>query len=381
MRINFSDYDLSGFDVKPCQIAGNSCRLITAKREGCVYTTENLIFRSSIWTDDGQPVSLGFKKFFNYTEKPDIVADPTNDDFTNVQIPMKMDGSLLIISKFHGELICRTRGSISASAQPNGEELAEFQRRYPKLFDNDLLTDENHSILCEWTSPNNRIVIDYGSKPELYLVGIVNHRDYSYWTQQLLDFIAVGWGVPRPKYFQVDTLSRLIAIIKPLVGGEGCCIYYKNGQEIKKLKADAYLKLHAYKAQCSRKKLLKQVLDMWEAVQFGTLTADEFADHLKATKDFESYEFARPILEKIFAAKNYIDILLGDIKQYSMYVAKKFPISRDAAKEILNGQFAQYSGCVFNMVNQKPLTRKNYEWLFEDAFEKFGMQEEEADDE
>lgn len=101
------------FSFKEVEIAGDLCVLITPLISA-KFTDLNKIYRSSIWrVSDGFPVSLGFRKFMNFNEQPafEPVAPYYDKDFVLTE---KLDGSCLIVSKYKGKLIVRTRGTISA---------------------------------------------------------------------------------------------------------------------------------------------------------------------------------------------------------------------------------------------------------------------------
>jgi len=80
-----------GFKLTPCVIAGVDCFLIGPLDIKTKFNESNKIFRSSIWTADGYPVSLGFRKFTNYGEAPAFEPfDVNKDDMTFVT---KKDGT------------------------------------------------------------------------------------------------------------------------------------------------------------------------------------------------------------------------------------------------------------------------------------------------
>ncbi len=75
----------------------------------------------------------------------------------------KLDGSLLIVSKYNGQYILRTRGTVDASIMANGHELEIFKNTIlSKLADNNDTWD--YSVLFEWLSPINKIVLNYGDE-------------------------------------------------------------------------------------------------------------------------------------------------------------------------------------------------------------------------
>ena len=109
------------FNFKDCIIADDECWLITPKNMGVKWTDENARFRSCIVRkSDNFVISQGFKKFTNYGEQS---AFEPWDDSWKIEARHKLDGSLLIVSRYKGEWILRTRGTIDARQLPNGHEI------------------------------------------------------------------------------------------------------------------------------------------------------------------------------------------------------------------------------------------------------------------
>ncbi len=188
MKIDLSTIDPESFMVHQHFVGEHPVLLVQPIHLGSKWTKDNLIFRSSVWDMEGNLVSASWKKFANFGEKPDVFDVPVSLDGTSAM--EKIDGSTLIVSKYKGHLITRTRGTVDTSKLDNGYEVDFLKDKYPKVFSDTLL--DTHSLVFEWTSPTNRVVIDYGSEPLLYLTGIICHANYSYVpSQQVLDDLAL----------------------------------------------------------------------------------------------------------------------------------------------------------------------------------------------
>jgi hypothetical protein len=88
--MNFLNQKSGQFNIKEVTIAGDECILVTPKDMGVDWDEDNKYFRSSIWRKwDMYPVSLGFRKFMNYGEKPSFEPIDGNSKFTAVR---KVDG-------------------------------------------------------------------------------------------------------------------------------------------------------------------------------------------------------------------------------------------------------------------------------------------------
>lgn len=262
MKANFRALSTNDFNIKEYDFHGDLLYLVTPKAIMTKFIPETLIFRSSVWDGEGNPVSFSFKKFYNYGEQP--LLNPLINDLSVVNILQKMDGMLVSITKYKGNLIIRTRGNLFADKTPKcGHEIELLKIKYPKVFS---AANEDYSIICEWLSPSNPIVIPV-KEPELYLIGLIYHKDYAYMSQEMLDFLAKELDIKRPKRYKFNTFAELqnsvgvkkdtksadsldvLSSIKdsPNVNFEGYCLYYQNDQNIAKLKTDWYLAMHSLK--------------------------------------------------------------------------------------------------------------------------------------
>jgi hypothetical protein len=311
------------FIYKECMIGGEKCYLITPQHIGCRWTEDNLIFRSSIWTENGRPVSLGFKKFFNYGEAPHIVPDPTDLDGIAVE---KIDGSLLIVSQYNGELVVRTRGTVDASKLDNGFEIDYLKAKYPRAFNNAWVRSEVLSVLYEWTTPNNRIVLDYGNEPQLFLVGMVQNFSYGYRDQRYLDDVAEHLGILRPRKFAFNSLSEMLESVKELKNEEGICYYFNYEQDIKKIKSLDYLAKHRFKSNVSDENIVDLFLEL------ECPDAISFFKHIMDTFDFEVANFSNEYITKVCNA--YATYQAVFAKVYSLYLRVKDYSRKDAARVI-----------------------------------------------
>lgn len=94
LTIAFEKLEELGFAVKRSAIAGVECCLVVPKLaiNPDIWNKDTLIYRSSIWTKDGDLISPSYKKFFNLTEATGVVRDPIDGDFKDMKIISKTDG-------------------------------------------------------------------------------------------------------------------------------------------------------------------------------------------------------------------------------------------------------------------------------------------------
>lgn len=250
--------DVTDFNYVPCKYGGRDCIWFYPHLEGVKWTQQNLIFRSSIWTADTyELVSPGLKKFFNWDQHLEI--DPPPTDLKKAKIMEKLDGSCLVVSKLNGELIIRTRRA-NARAMLNGDEIDQFMVRYPDVFNSPLL--DTHSLIFEWLTPTNRIVLRY-DEPEIRLTAAIDHDTYSYATQKELDGYALNMGVKRPRVFDFDSVEALLLAQEDLQNEEGYCVYYSNDQKIRKVKSEWYVAVHNVRNGLT----LKNVIELYFAAK------------------------------------------------------------------------------------------------------------------
>ena len=299
------------FILRDGNVAGEPVVLITPEHIGCKWTNDNLHFRSSVWTRDGELVSPGFRKFFNYGEQPALYPS-LPEDLSGVSCIEKIDGSCLIVSRFRGETIARTRGTFDASRMElSGHDIEFLKSKYPKAFFNSFL--ESSTLLYEWTSPSNKIVLDYGNEPDIYLVGCIRHDDYSLVPQSQLDEMAESIDVKRPQRYFFDSVTHLIDTVKAFQDSEGVCAYYNNDQTIVKVKGVRYLALHSFKSHCT----LSSLLDVF--LTLGVPTYQELAHHVESTFDYECRAMAESHIKTITDAG---DVLRSGVDAMQALVAE-----------------------------------------------------------
>lgn len=194
-------------------------------------------------------ISHGFPKFFNHFEevklkKCDISF--SNEELLKACFVPKIDGSCLLVDLINGKLNARTRGSLNAMEKfPNtADELLELLKK--NILNNskkDALFEilKDHTIIFEWTTPSNRIILDYGSNPELHLIGIIKKSwDLFMMSQSDLNTIARLCNFERSRGIEILTLNDLTRLYKQK-DIEGYCAYLPDGKTIIKYKTEEYM--------------------------------------------------------------------------------------------------------------------------------------------
>lgn len=348
MRIDISKIDREQFMVHPHEVAGEVAYLVQPQHIGAAWSIENTIFRSSLWNERGELISAGFKKFVNWGEKPEVFPVPTT--LEGAEFIEKLDGSALIVSKYKDDVIVRTRGTVDASRLDNGHEIEILMNKYPKAFDNEML-DTHATLIYEWVSPVNRIVIDYGSEPDIYLIGAIDHSDYYLRTQKCLDEFAVFYGIKRPKRYSFDSITDMLAAVDAFDGVEGICLYHSAGQEIHKLKAARYLALHRLKSNLNS---IRSIHELYESLEKPD-SVDALIEKLPKEYDFETMTSAKALIEEFYKKREELAGIIIDINLYLEEV-KNLPRRAEQAKFIMThyeNENAWKRAVAFNILDKK----------------------------
>lgn len=299
------------FTFKDCVIGGDECWLINPKDIKTKWSDDNLHFRSLIIRkSDHFVVSTGFKKFFNLTEQPDIDKFP-DGSFTAYE---KHDGSLIICTWHYGEeeeFVFRTRGTSSITSLDNGYELQFLLEKYPKL---KVAMRHNplHSILCEWETPNNKIVLDRVDEPTLTLIGVVRHEDFSYVPQEELDRLAIAWGLGRPEKYDYSSIAECVKDVHNWKGKEGVVLYSEDGQHLRKIKGEEYLNLHKILFGF---KTIKSYLDCFmETERFAKY--GDFFNYVESHINYEVAERGKDDIRKICVAYSKVVNQIDNVKKH-----------------------------------------------------------------
>jgi hypothetical protein len=359
MKIDPSKIDRKDFRVAAgLQVSYTPCILVTPHAFP-KWDESNKIYRSSMWTEDGQPVSLGWRKFTNHGEQPGFEPLKTTGPLTYVQ---KIDGSAMYVSKFKGELVVRTRGAATAYQHLNADELDVLKAKYPKAFDNKFLDNEDCTFLYEWTSPKNIIVLKESDEPELWLLGITNHENYTYLTQSMVDAVARQLDLKRPEQHTYKNFKEALKDVEMWKGKEGIVVYGNNDQVLKKIKSELYCRLHALKSNLSQEGILELFLDMdrpshpeFYASLLNMLQLDAL--------DFETQQQTIGWISRVCDADKEVKAIVEGMKAFCEKI--KYIPRKEAAEKI----FASYGATnradfVFMTLNGKTLERKQILKLF-----------------
>lgn len=295
MKIDLSRIDKEIFAVKEVKIGGEDCYFVTPIGNP-EWTADSLIYRSSIWNKNGEPISLGFPKFFNAHERNDLKPLPSS--LSNCSYIEKKDGSCIILSKYNGKHIVRTRGCLTPeSVMENGRELEIFRKTIVSELEKQFPEPTwNFSLLFEWLSPTYTVVIE-NKCLNFVLIGCIDHHDYSLLTQEGLDYIALRFDFDRPERYKFDSLDTLIGTVKDWKNKEGIVLYSNNDQTLHKFKSDDYLLKHRFKSNAT----LANTLDLY--FKYDCPPKEEFRKKIGQDFDFECLGMVEKFILQIYQAE------------------------------------------------------------------------------
>lgn len=264
----------------------------------------------------GAILARPFHKFFNLGEKLHTQFDqlPWHHPFV---VQEKYDGSMIHPALLGDQLVLMTRKGISdvavqAAKECLTPELEQQMREWLQL---------GYTPMFEYTSPNNRIVIEY-SQPALKFLAMRNTVTGVYNSRTHMFDGFLGSNID-PK--------NLVDSTKASQGREGVVIVWPYTGHRVKLKADEYVKLHrAVDTLSSEKRILDVVLDG----QADDLCSMISLDRAEKIREYEASvnECICRIQEKI---ENYV-------KENASLSQKDF-----ALKTINNNDFKPYSSEIF----------------------------------
>lgn len=341
-----------------CQIP---CNLIVPKIDA-EWNKNNLFFRSLIVDNDGNVLSSGWPKFFNYKEKehcyPNIV------DFRDLQCIEKIDGTLVICDYINNTFNLRTRGTVSYTTQQNSKDFELLTKKYPKIIDF-LKNNDQFSLLFELVTPNNIIVVR-PKEIEFYFIGAINKATLTVVSaEDLLNIWRKIGPISTPQITQFsvpNNIDDIFNYVRQWKGKEGLVISYNNNQNRIKLKTDWYCFIHKAKSQLNS---IKNLIEM-----YVDLNQPEFEAFFKTIETEYDYELATQLVDDIrkvcemgTKVKKYIfniNEMISDIRNVP---------TRKQQAEMIKRVYQKNSAFAFTVLDNKQFTKDQYIKLICQQFE------------
>jgi len=356
MKIDLDKVDRTQFMVHEHSLNGEIVYLIQPQHIGTKWQQDNKHMRSVVVNYEGEVISASMPKFTNWGENPEHFPVPSS--LKNATVVEKLDGSTLIVSKYKNQYILRTRGTVDASTMANGFELELFKSTIlSKLQDNN--DTWGYSIIWEWLSPINKIVLSYGDEPMWKLIGFINHTDYSLATQDMLDDMAKKYDLLRPEIYTFTDITDMLQIVDKWQDREGVCLYSKNGQTIHKIKSAIYLIKHRFKSEAT----LENTLDLY--FSYDKPSYQEFESKLTETFDYECFEMVRGYASQICDASKEVNKIVDGFKSFIDNQLKVLSTRKEQAQKVISSYSeSNRSSMIFSLLDGKTLTADQHKKLF-----------------
>lgn len=224
----------------------------------------NLEARGITFDANGNIVSRPFEKFFNINENQ--FTQIKDLDFIDATYWDKLDGSMITGVLVKGKLFFKTKKSF----------YSDVALECQKHFGNDPRYINIHHITKRWksgawtpifefTSPMNRVIIDYGMEPKLTLLAIRNNLTGEYIDYKILKTFEDYDNIPVVQKYDVNTIQDILE--QDIDGREGYVIQLASGQRVK-AKFPSYLTKH-------------RTLDSFNLRTLATLILEDCSDDMK----------------------------------------------------------------------------------------------------
>lgn len=262
--------------------------LICPKKNNWDWEDNEKWLRSVVVDENGKVVSCGWPKFGNYGEFINDTA-ALDKELVNGEVLFteKCDGSLAIRSVINGEVIFRTRGTLFGGEvdedgkEPFGSKFKRAAQKYPHLLDPNW--HSNISLLFEYVSPHNKIVLRYDFE-DLIFLGFVRHNlTIGKWCE--VRKIAEEGNLRLVKTHELPREpQQLLEVIKTWED-EGVVVRCCDSQVMVKVKSASYLCKHRLISNMTYNFVI-ELIDMAQVKN-----EDQFVEELKKNGlDFETIQ-------------------------------------------------------------------------------------------
>jgi RNA ligase len=285
-----------------------------------VYT---LSCRGMVVDADGNILARPFMKFKNYEEYQASEID-WSIPFETFE---KMDGSLIILFYYNYKWIVASRGSFASEQAIEGERMLNLNS-----YACGRLSSKN-TYLFEIIFPENRIVVNYGDRKELVMLGVI----------QTSTGVEMPYDDMRLSYFKYFTIVNKLELkslneLRQLIdrgedNKEGVVIRFSNGFRMK-MKFAEYCRLHAIVTNVSNLTVWRHLMAGRSFDELIDRVPDEFFNWLKKTK--------------LILQLHFNEIERQSLKEFvRIYHVERKSNRKDFALEALKNK--KINGILFNM--------------------------------
>lgn len=190
----------------------------------------------------GEVASRPLHKFFNVGERESTREE--NIDWSSVSVVMdKRDGSMIsTVDLGGGNWLLKSKKTFTSDVAQHATEFARAREKYQQMIEEAL--QMGITLIFEWTSPADRIVLKY-EEPQLTLLHARSNKTGIYYQRSFVKEWAAHHGIPTVDTFGVEDPRDLLKKAQTTEGVEGWIIQYgKFAQDMAKIKTRWYLDLH-----------------------------------------------------------------------------------------------------------------------------------------
>lgn len=227
--------------------------------------------RGLVVDKEGNILARPFRKFKNYEE-----YDPSEIDMSKkFEVFEKMDGSLIILFYYEPrmEWIVASRGSFISEQMLEARKMLDASV-YDKL-------SVHLTYLFEILYPENRIVVDYGSRRELVLLTIIETTSGFELPYADVEKVYSKYFTVVKKYdLTVNNLNDLKKLEED--NREGFVVKFEDGFRVK-VKFSEYIRLHGILTNVSNLVVWEHLMNNYNFDELLDRVPDEFYDWLKKT--------------------------------------------------------------------------------------------------
>ena len=202
----------------------------------------------------GEVGARSFDKFWGWNDR----GRKSKGHITTVT--EKVDGSLGILYRQGGKYHIATRGSFDGDQAYTATKILDD---YYDLDDPDIMPlPEEYTLLFEIVYPENRVIVDYGSVEDLYLIAIRNRftGDYLPFYPDVVEF-AQAHCFLTPRVFDFTKVEDIMALLGNLDSNqEGFVAEFSDGER-HKFKGNRYVEIHRFISSISYNKTVKAIAD------------------------------------------------------------------------------------------------------------------------
>lgn len=335
------------FNLTEGDFCGREAVLVTPAHSDAGWTRDNLSYRSIVFDKNTNEVlSHSFPKFFNEGQSPELYPNPL--DFDDWAIYEKIDGSTLILDLVDGHVSMRTRGILNYKTQLNFADFTLLFIKYPGVERLLKLGGNFYTLLFEIVTPNNKIVIDYGSEVDFYFIGSIAKNSGEICDEFMLDSLARTYSLKRPRKYDFKDMDDLKSIVKAWKTDEGVVITYNEGQNKIKVKADRYCFLHSIMSGLLSK---KDIVDKFISLNY--INREDFFNWYLTEFDYEIAVMLRDSINDVCDRYNKLREKMEKVEQFVDKIDKGFS-RREQAEEIMLNYSDWRRGHAFSTLDGKP---------------------------